>query len=957
MEEGAIVLREGENIPDIIGKPFSSPFEILLYTKREKMFKNLKLTQDDINNFELNLFSGTSAYCNGNNYLFISGGDSKNQTNEKFWKIDLIQKKITQYKIPPKKNHGMIYIPGDYVMIVGGNDQTTFFYDMNQDKFCKWGELKRTRIEPALILVKNILYCFDNVSTKNFNEFTLEKTDLISQTKEWTLVPQVIFKEIPNQKVCQKFFGVTKTSDDAILFLGGNMDDDNENGQNIFNYKYNISLNTVEKSGVKFKDYSMKEKTFLTFKNGVDYILPDFNRHHPEVLFFQKSKNRFEVVKYQPKTEKPKIKKKKTDYSIKMSVLSLNKKATQLSNNLINNNSLIVNNNNALNFQNSNIVDSQYYVNEYRQPSFILNSNLNPNQIQIQPIPENRDEDNNNIIRENEDVLRNNQINENNDKFNQNYINQNDNQINPVNIANNNDNIEQNQLNNEQENISNSKKDEIPEEDLDNKPVPLLVDQIVYTDLELQEVNKKELEAQQNMVPKIDQNIQGDNIQPPNINQQNPEQNIINQVPVGTNIGYEQPMNNTNDLFNYFLSGTIIGSEDPNGQNLISGNVAMPINTTDQHMNIQGGGLNPEISIQNPNNQNIDINKPNMNVPQQDFQNLNPQNAQNIQNVQAPKSDMTNVTGQFQNQNPVFDNINNMNILSADTNNYLAEGVILGENANNNPNMQLGAVSESINNNPNMQVGAVGVDANLGTGSIQVPNALDTNLNQNPINPSQGNPEIYQPNVNLNPVQGNIQMNNQLSQVQQNNDINMSQPNIGMNNQIQSNIDINQQNVGLSQNLPINTMDQPNMQMNQNVVPNQNMGLDVNQQQSNVIDTNMPPLQGNNMMQNMGQPMESDDLNAFFKSGIISGLDQSNNMMNVNGPEMNMNNGENMQYQVNPDNNNIQNSTFNDPKFLENNPVVESNFQNNQGTSQINSGYNMGQSNNQIMPTSAMGNI
>ena len=157
--------------------------------------------------------------------------------------------------------------------------------------------------------------------------------------------------------------------------------------------------------------------------------------------------------------------------------------------------------------------------------------------------------------------------------------------------------------------------------------------------------------------------------------------------------------------------------------------------------------------------------------------------------------------------------------------------------------------------------------------------------------------------------------------------------------------------------MPINTMDQPNMQMNQNVVPNQNMGLDVNQQQSNVIDTNMPPLQDNNMMQNMGQPMESDDLNAFFKSGIISGLDQSNNMMNVNGPEMNMNNGENMQYQLNPDNNNIQNSTFNDPKFLENNPVVESNFQNNQGTSQINSGYNMGQSNNQIMPTSAMGNI
>ena len=50
-----------------------------------------------------------------------------------------------------------------------------------------------------------------------------------------------------------------------------------------------------------FLDFNYKEKTFLPFNKNVDYLLPDFNRQHPEVTFFVKSKSRFEKVNYLPK--------------------------------------------------------------------------------------------------------------------------------------------------------------------------------------------------------------------------------------------------------------------------------------------------------------------------------------------------------------------------------------------------------------------------------------------------------------------------------------------------------------------------------------------------------------------------------------------------------------------------------------------------------------------------------
>ena len=78
------------------------------------------------------------------------------------------------------------------------------------------------------------------------------------------------------------------------------MDDTNDTN-NLNNYRYNIESNTIEETSIPFKDFNYKEKTFLPFNKNVDYLLPDFNRQHPEVTFFVKSKSRFEKVNYLPK--------------------------------------------------------------------------------------------------------------------------------------------------------------------------------------------------------------------------------------------------------------------------------------------------------------------------------------------------------------------------------------------------------------------------------------------------------------------------------------------------------------------------------------------------------------------------------------------------------------------------------------------------------------------------------
>ena len=72
-------LSKEEIITDVVGKPFNNPFEVILFRKKDKSLTIQTYDPSTINNLLLNNYNPSSSYCNGNNHLFISGGQKKNK--------------------------------------------------------------------------------------------------------------------------------------------------------------------------------------------------------------------------------------------------------------------------------------------------------------------------------------------------------------------------------------------------------------------------------------------------------------------------------------------------------------------------------------------------------------------------------------------------------------------------------------------------------------------------------------------------------------------------------------------------------------------------------------------------------------------------------------------------------------------------------------------------------------
>ena len=282
----------------LVGKPFNNPFEVFIFNKNNKLLNIQTFDNEQIKSMKLNDYGASSAYCNGNNHLFISGGETcDNRIIDKFFDIDLKNNNIDgPYDISPKKNHSMIFIPPEKVFIVGGNDKKTFYFNTKQKQIIYLKDLNIIRTEPALQVIRNFLYCFDNVNKADNEQTSFEKINIENPEAEWEL----IYPKINQAKFPQKFFAVSKdNTNENIIFLGGNMDD-NMDSNDLKNCKYNIEANLIEETNIPFHDFNYKEKTFLTYNKNVDYLLPDFNRQHPEVTFYVKNKERFEKINYLP---------------------------------------------------------------------------------------------------------------------------------------------------------------------------------------------------------------------------------------------------------------------------------------------------------------------------------------------------------------------------------------------------------------------------------------------------------------------------------------------------------------------------------------------------------------------------------------------------------------------------------------------------------------------------------
>ena len=712
-EEKNFVLDQNEDIyiPDIIGKPFENPFSVITYIKREKAFKFLKFTgNDDLQ--ELENYGPSSAYCNGNNILFISGGE-KNDGDylNKFWKIDLTNAEIETSDMAQKKNHSMIAIPGSYVFIVGGQNKETFFFDLNENKFYGWKNLNKDRIEPALILVNNYLYCFDNMNTNSNDKFTFEKTDIYSEDHTW----EICEPNISSLKMNQKYFGVAQYNGD-IIFIGGNLDlegeEDKENLNERKNYKYNINEDTIEESDIPYIDYNFKEKTFLKYNDRISYILPDFSRHHPEVMFYQKEKSVIKFLKgYSKKKLEEKEKEEKNNHDFSPIKIGFKFNLNQPKEN---------ENEENLNDENEEVKNQEENENQNQEENEQINLNNDLEQ------------------KYNSDVK---EINENaSQKHQENFeINMGENpELNAqFNLRGQNINVDVNpNLNLGLEGKG----------DIQNLGINVGQNMQMSTNLNIQNpldnVNINRDININGLNPNLNANLTnlgqtGININGPNINI--PQTNLdIQQPGINANInlpnpqinggfGVTVPGTNLQGQNQFILTGIIVGAKD-NPQKYQKMKVKNPnleiiCPNSNMNLNLPTGIIDPNIqlNVQNPNLKvpgvdiNTNIQQPNLNVPGVDI------NA----NLQQP----------------------NLNVPGVDINTNIQQ-----------PNLNVPGVDINTNiQQPNLNVPGVDINTNIQQPNLNLPGVdVNANIQQPNINLKGPNLNIPSPNVNVNAQVPNI---------------------------------------------------------------------------------------------------------------------------------------------------------------------------------------------------------
>jgi len=232
-----IIIKPGkENIVvnevcDIVGKPFFNPFEIFTFEAKEKRIKIKKYNKENISKTQIDLFCVESAYCNGNNHLFISGGVNPitREAINLLWDIDLKSDSIDlPIQIIPYKNHSMVY-KEKFVYIVGGENKQCLFYDINGKQINSLGVLNEIRFEPSLIVHENYLFCFDS-SPGKYNKFSLERinSNSLSQPK-WEILCPRISNDLESNTFRQKFYGLVEDINQNIIFLGGIYETPNSN--------------------------------------------------------------------------------------------------------------------------------------------------------------------------------------------------------------------------------------------------------------------------------------------------------------------------------------------------------------------------------------------------------------------------------------------------------------------------------------------------------------------------------------------------------------------------------------------------------------------------------------------------------------------------------------------------------------------------------------------------------
>ena len=267
-----------QDMSPIIGNAiFENPkmFGISLYYTKKSIFETYFFDKEK--NKEIIKFNAFSTYCSARGIFYISGGEKEEDTDIKksteeyndFVSIDM--NKLNYYNlylnvlpnlIEKRTWHSMIFVPNQYIFIVGGqNTKTVEIYDIDKNEIYLDSELNDKRCEPTMCLVNNIyLYTFCGFSPYyNFND-SIERCNLLKKKREWEFIDYT-------NKIIPSFFGVSyckKNGNDILLISSkDNFDDENKS--------YTVKIEKDEDFPDEINEIKLNYDGVRTFKDKLFY--------------------------------------------------------------------------------------------------------------------------------------------------------------------------------------------------------------------------------------------------------------------------------------------------------------------------------------------------------------------------------------------------------------------------------------------------------------------------------------------------------------------------------------------------------------------------------------------------------------------------------------------------------------------------------------------------------------
>ena len=271
-----------QDMTPIIGNAiFENPkmFGIILYFKENSNLETYYFDKEIYK--ELTKFNSFSSYCSARGIFFISGGekdeeiDIQKETEEYNDFISIDMKKLNFYNlyldalpnlIEKRTWHSMIFVPNQYIFIVGGlNTKTVEIYDIDKNEIYLDSELNKKRCEPTMCLVNNIyLYAFCGFSPfDNFND-SIERCNLLKKKREWEFIDYT-------HNITPSFFGVSylEKEDNNIILISSkdNYDDENKS--------YTVRIEKDEDCPDEMNEIKINYNEVRTFKDKLFYPVYD----------------------------------------------------------------------------------------------------------------------------------------------------------------------------------------------------------------------------------------------------------------------------------------------------------------------------------------------------------------------------------------------------------------------------------------------------------------------------------------------------------------------------------------------------------------------------------------------------------------------------------------------------------------------------------------------------------